>query len=114
MDELPGNAGTPPVGAAGQFLAGGRDAAGPQADALTARARTGLFFGAVPQGRPIGSPVDLNSPQRFANRPSLEELLNATSIGDDSAAESLPGRIRPVSFGDGEESWSNNRQVYPR
>jgi hypothetical protein len=114
VDELPGNAGTPPLPPGPGFLAGGRDASTPQAEALTARAKTALLYGAVPQGRPEGSPIDVNSPQRFPSRPSLGELINSTSIGDDSAAESLPGRIRPVAFGDGEEGWQSNQQVYPR
>lgn len=113
MDELPGNTAVPPLPGAAGFLAGGADASIPQAEAAMARAKTTLFYGAVAQGRPIGSPVDLPSPQRFPTRPSLRELVNSTAIGDDQSAESLPGRVWPVSFGDGEDGWTSNRQVYP-
>lgn len=107
---LPGNAPTigypPAAGAALPFIAGG--GAGPdtdQAAQLAASVLTGLMAGAVPQGRPMGSSEDLPSPQRFTNHPRLIDAINTTAVGDDTAAEALPGRIFP-GWWDGESGWA--------
>lgn len=61
-----------------------------------------LFSGAIPQGRPTPNTTDLRSPQRFVHHPRLD--IAATAVGDETARESLPGRITPSAW-DGEETW---------
>lgn len=104
-DATPGNAATVILAPAREHIAGGYAPNVDQAATARQALATGLLSDAVTQGRPPGDPVDVNSPQQFPARPSLETLLAATAIGDDSAAEALPGRIFPGAW-DGEPGWS--------
>ena len=112
MNLADGGAGNAPdlcceLPAAPRFIAGG--GYGPdtaQADALAASVHRGLFAGAVTQGRPVGESADVRSPQMFVNHPSLEQLLANTAVGDDTAAEALPGRVFPGAW-DGEPGWAS-------
>lgn len=114
-DALPGNAassageyGPPP------FIAGGMTPGVDQAALAGASFHTGLMAGAQGQWRQAGSSDDVPSPQTFRDRPSLADALASTSLGDETAAESLPGRLYPLGSGDGEQSWANGVQGYPR
>lgn len=104
---LPGNATCAPAYPAapgpGAFIAGGGLGPGvDQVEQLDASVTAGMFAGAVTQGRPVGESADINSPQRFVTRPSLADLVDPTQVGDDTAAEALPGRMYPAAFDDGE------------
>lgn len=115
-DSVPDNASMPstyPVAGPGAFDAGGIDPGDGQLESANASLRVGIFNGAVTQGRPVGSDADVVSPQRFPLRQTLEQMLSSTAVGDDEAAESLPGRIYPTDFWDGEPGWAAPGGQYP-
>lgn len=86
------------------MIAGAQGPEVAQANAGAARFFSTLFAGAIPQGRPAPNTTDLRSPQRFVAHPRLDVTVAATAVGDDTARESLPGRVTP-SMWDGEETW---------
>lgn len=75
-----------------------------QANAAGAAMRSALFSGAVPMGREPGATVDRSNPQIWGTRPSVLDAINTTAVGDDTARESLPGRLSPSAW-DGEPGW---------
>ena len=84
-----------------------------QAQLAGASLRAGLMAGAVGEGRGPGAHDDVPSPQPIHDRPSLAVALASTAVGDDTAAESLPGRLYPL-FSDGEATWHNGAGEYAR
>lgn len=87
------------------YAGGGPGPSTDQAAQAAASAAIAAFADPVPQGRGPGDPGDYPTPQQVPVRPSLVDLINATAVGDDTAAESLPGRIQPPSSWDGEMGW---------
>lgn len=107
LGELPGNVtGTGPRYAAPSdaFIAGGAGPGVPQASSARGSLARGILAGAVPQGRAPGATDDVPSPQRIVTAPGMAQLLASTNVGDDTAAQSLPGRIYPSSW-DGEPGY---------
>ena len=96
-DALPGNA-PRYAGAYGPpaFIAGPITPGVDQAQLLAARSRSALMAGAVGEGRGAGAHDDGPNPQTFRDRPGLSELLASSAVGDDTAAEALPGRLYPL------------------
>ena len=71
-----------------------------QANRSAASAWSSMMTDPVPMGRGPGDPVDVASPQQFVRRPTTAELVADTAVGDETATESLPGRIWPAIFDD--------------
>lgn len=96
-DSLPGNApGNAGDYGPGPFIAAGHTPGVDQAQLAGASFHVGLMAGAVSQGRVTGSDADVPSPQHFPTRPNQAMAVGQSSVGDDTAAEQLPGRVRPM------------------
>lgn len=67
-----------------------------QAQLAGASFQRGLMAGAVAQGRGPGDPRDVTSPQVFPVRPSQRDAVQQSSVGDETATQELPGRVRPL------------------
>ena len=105
---LPGNARRPVIATGTPRHAFG--ALGPelvQADKLEASAHAALFAGAVGEGRAPGFAGDSVTPQLVPQHVTLSDAVRSSSVGDDTGAESLPGRIRPAEW-DGEPGWGSS------
>lgn len=63
-----------------------------------------FMFGAVAGGRDNGATGDVRSPQVFINH-FVHDAVSTTAVGDETAQESLPGRLRASSW-DGEPGWA--------
>ena len=82
------------------------NAVGPETDQAATGARsffTALFAGAVPEGRRPGVTVDRRAPQVFTKHPNIDAIATS-AVGDDTAAEALPGRLTPSAW-DGEPGY---------
>lgn len=104
---LPGNAKPPCIGQVARtayYAGGGPDPGTAQGDASAGSFLTGLYAGAVALGRGIGDTGDHRTPQPMPTRPSLVDALESAAVGDDTAAEALPGRVYPSAW-DGEPGW---------
>ncbi len=84
------------------------NAMGPEvAQAAQARAAFAgaLVSGAVPMGDETATAdVDRRNPQVWNNRPNVLDAINTTAAGDETARESLPGRLSPSEW-DGDPGW---------
>jgi hypothetical protein len=86
------------------FIAGGQGPELAQAATGAAAMLSALFSGPIPQGKPAPNTTDLRSPQHFVAHPRMDLTVSSSAVGDETARESLPGRVTPSQW-DGEETW---------
>lgn len=94
----------PPPAGLGFIAGGGHGPDTDQAAAVAASGQAAMFASPVGEGRGPGDPGDYRSPQVFVSHPRLIDAINTSAVGDDTASESLPGRIVPLVGWDGELS----------